>query len=192
MKYVIDTDDYKGFNPKYCMVFGDGGYGIDMLDIFTELTPEYVKEHFRDLQEAVYQKGYDEAKLIYQNPHAESDYQRGIEYLWDALKELYLSGECRERFGVSFGELMKNSTESEAIAKMRAHKQRKKEEDEIKVGDEVFNGEDRYIVTYIYGKECDGIDNTTGIVCERMKLQELKKTGRTFPQLKEFLKEMRK
>lgn len=189
MKYVIEIipeyeDSFKGV-----MILGakDSNLYVDTIaaENIEKLTAEYINEHFGELQDQAYQKGLEVAW----------ECARKIAKYWTEIDndDLLSMFGIDERIGHStIRALFEKQTASEAIAKLKAHEEKKAQDQDIKVGDEVFNGEDRYIVTYIYGKECDGIDNITGIVCEQMKIQELKKTGRTFPQLKEFLKEMRK
>ena len=185
MKYIIEIPDdvqYVLFNGQTDNKCYTAVRPVAELEV---LNSDYINEHFGELQDQAYQKGLEVAW----------ECARKIAKYWTEIDndDLLSMFGIDERIGHStIRALFEKQTASEAIAKMRAHKQRKKEEDEIKVGDEVIYSEDRYIVTYIYGKECDGIDNITGIVCEQMKIQELKKTGRTFPQLKEFLKEMQK
>ena len=125
IKYVIDTDDYKGFAPKYCLVFGDGGYGLDMLDIFTELTAEYVNEHFGELQDDAYNKGLEDAWECARKMLRMCDAD-----LLDIFTECYASV-C------TASQAIQKYTVHEALAKLTAYEEKQKEDADFCVGDEV-------------------------------------------------------
>ena len=84
---------------------------------------------------------------------------------------------------------------SEAIAKIKEHEEKQKEaNDVIKVGDEVVDGKvfnfGKGIVTFaspllLYVLWYDG---STG----RRKMEDVKKTGRTFPKITEILEQLKK
>ena len=63
MKYIIESNDVIGYTPKYAMLFGDG-YMIQPLEDLEELTADYINEHFGDLQDTAYQKGFEDGKAV--------------------------------------------------------------------------------------------------------------------------------
>lgn len=89
---------------------------------------------------------------------------------------------------------MKNNSPSEAIAKIKEYEEKQKQaNDEIKVGDEVIDGEvfnsGKGIVTFaspllLYVLWYDG---STG----KRKLEDIKKTGRHFDQIAEALEQLK-
>ena len=94
------------------------------------------------IAEEAYQKGYDEARRIYQNPHAESDYQKGLNMTWDVARKIArmweedTDTEHRVVIDDSIRITLDSMTASEAIAKLKDYEQQKATA-EIKVGDEV-------------------------------------------------------
>ena len=88
MKYIIDTDDFK-FTLKTIVVMGVAGCVSKSVDVLEELTADYINEHFGDLQDTAYQRGYDKGyadktnndevcKKIAKDIQDEA-YQRGLE-----------------------------------------------------------------------------------------------------------------
>lgn len=63
MKYIIESNDVIGYTPKYAMLFGDG-YMIQPLEDLEELNSDYINEHFGDLQDTAYQKGFEDGKAV--------------------------------------------------------------------------------------------------------------------------------
>ena len=145
------------------------------------------------IAEEAYQKGYDAAKLIYQNPNAESDYQRGLDDAWEAARKIVTwpdrSLVNSDTFDLDPGEnIFTKYPASEAIAKLREHEQQKP--DLIKVGDEVKDRtDDCGVVTWIYGNDAYVLwqDGSTG----NYAADELIKTGRHFNFLASLLNAMK-
>ncbi len=95
---------------------------------------ERMKSDIDYIVEEAYQNGYDEAKLIYQNPHAESDYQKGLDDAWAAFKklmEIWLDDDDTIFVEDSFLEFTEKFTASEAIAKLQAYEETKKANERI-------------------------------------------------------------
>ena len=86
-------------------------------------------------------------------------YQRGLNDAWEAAKKNYLPEDHGGLLGYktrmkvfgtdNIGWIFKNLSASEAIEKIRAYEEKKKAEQEIKVGDWVQNGGVIGVVTYI-------------------------------------------
>ena len=135
----------KGFKS---LVFDQVGLG-KLTPLDKELEEAYLQgkhDAEQDLARAAhkeaYQNGYDEAKRIYQNPNAESDYQRGLDDAWEAARKIcnepedggLPAGAVVELFGRN-GPILGCSAQN-AINKIKAYEEQQKS-DEIKVGDEV-------------------------------------------------------
>lgn len=133
------------------------------------------------------------------NPYIEPDRKAIEDEVWEfARKMISTSGnEVSEMWGcvTNFGEVMHNTTYSEAKAKYEAWL---KQKNEIKVGDEVTYTLCGDTVTFIvlgkkknkyYGFNPNAPDyDDVGEYCDA---DMLKKTGRHFPEIVELLKKMR-
>ena len=140
-KYIIEIED-EPFVRQSALYGEEGLYranGFKSLvfdkDGLDKLTPLD-----KALEEA-YQNGYDEAQLIYQNPHAESDYQKGLNTAWDMARKIVTwpdrSLVNSDTFDLDPGEnIFTKYPASRAIEKLKAYEEQQKA-DEIKVGDEV-------------------------------------------------------
>ena len=127
-------------------------------------------------------------------------YQRGLNDAWEAAKKNYLPEDHGGLLGYktrmkvfgtdNIGWIFKNLSASEAIEKIRAYEEKKKAEQEIKVGDEV-SAEDGYAKFYATWKSDNcicGIDDIGK--CYSYKLHEIDgKTGRCNPEIAKVLKE---
>ena len=161
------------------------------------------KQGFRDgsidVKERVgeaYQKGYDEAKLIYQNPNAEFDYQRGLDDAWVCARKIVTwpdrSLVKSDAFDLDPGEnIFTKYSAYRAIEKLKAYEEQQKA-DEIKVGDEVTpkSNDSNWLGVVV------GVDDTNAMVMTRdgytamYRLEILKKTDKHFSQVAELLKAM--
>ena len=133
--------------------------------------------------------------------NAAEAYQRGLDDAWDAARKIALMDtETSENVTGYFGlfSIMENLTPMQAIEKLKAYKEKQKEEaeDEIKVGDEVaFHHDDGrpdtvVVVTYI-GQDgfIDGMDGRGAqYVCKNPT--KWTKTGRHFD-IEKILEDMR-
>ena len=142
MKYIIESNDVIGYTPKYAMLFGDG-YMIQPLEDLEELTADYINEHFGDLQDDAYNKGYAQCQDDYGDAlkHAkDTAYKRGLDDAWEAARKISV---IELNGGLTGKELMKiygtmdihkiydDNTASEAIDKLKAYEEKQKAEDEI-------------------------------------------------------------
>ena len=89
-----------------------------------------------------------------------------------------------------------NYTPEEAIAKIKEYEDKQKQDAKIKVGDEVItNYKDHAVAvrdTYYIGEDREPFTLIWfGTHMSSCPVNELTKTGRTFPQIAEVLKEMR-
>lgn len=151
--------------------------------------------------------GYEDGKAATPFTDEEEAYNRGLNEAWDAARKIavdvidggYSLDELREIFDETLDRIIfKRNTASEAIAKIKAYEDEQTEDAKIKVGDEVkiIGSDPMYddycdcgVCTYvhidkIYVMRKDGSASTE-------HESEWEKTGRTFPQIAEVLKEMR-
>ena len=159
-KYIIELKDDVQVVQKVGVAKNGNAFVMNFYkDQLKELNSDYINEHYGDLQDTAYQKGFEDGKAV-KNKGCE-----GCKY--QANRELTCPcSECANNF------------KNQWTAK----------DDKIEVGDEVewdndFTG-DRFIVTRIYqpyGKkeQCDGIDDD-GDVYRAVLIESLVKTGRHF------------
>jgi len=159
-KYIIDIPD----NVKKIVYFHVGNANAvwtttNDLDDLETLNSDYINEHFGDLQDTAYQRGFEDGKAVNDKGCEGCMYQ-------DNTIEHHPCGVCCNAYNNRW----------------------KAKDDRIEVGDEVewdndFTG-DRFIVTRIYqpyGKkeQCDGIGDD-GDVYRAVLIESLVKTGRHF------------
>ena len=130
-------------------------------DEIEELNSDYINEHYGDLQDEAYQRGYKDCETRYCSfdacPNRQAEYRRGLDDAWECARELYLNGVCKDLFGEYFNTFIKNHTAQEAIAKLKAYEE--KQNDKIEVGDTVdlkdaFSDKGGGIVTKIFDNDC--------------------------------------
>lgn len=111
-------------------------------------------------------------------------YQRGLDDAWEAAKKIVCDDELdwntllhifnRGNFDGIFGDY----SASEAIAKLKAYEEKRKADDEIKVGDEVIYNEHKFIVFATETEECyASLFDVNGRHASASQ-RECKKTGR--------------
>ena len=187
-KYIIEIKPEYEDSFKGLMILGakDSNLFVDTLAVEDLENADYINEHYGQLQDDAYQRGLDDA--------------------WEAARKiihmpegnlLNIFTECYSAVCTALQVLLKYDA-AEAIEKLKAYEEKKKQDDKIEVGDEVewdndFTG-DRFIVTRIfqpYGKkeQCDGIDDD-GDVYRAVLIESLVKTGRHFD-IEKILEEMR-
>ena len=142
-----------------------------------------VKSDIDWIAEQAHAKGYNEAKLIYQNPNAESDYQRGLN-----------DGKARNEdgcVGCKYDDGMTDHSPCDYCCNAYSNQWMAKEKtDKIVVGDEVKDRtDDCGVVTWIYGNDAYVLwqDGSTG----NYAVDELIKTGRHFNFLASLLNAMK-
>lgn len=180
MKYVIEVQDEFDGSLDSIVILRKRGMGGILADGIpkNKLTPlnfEYVKEHFGltdDEVHAVRQSAMDE--------------------VWTAAKKIFALDDFEaEKCGLDDVDGM---TASEAIAKLKAYEERKKSEQEIKVGDEVmaYNGDAVVFSKFLKGEEewCTyWYPRSESFDC--CNVRELRKTGRHFPEVAQMLEKMK-
>ncbi len=177
-----------------------------------------IKSDVDYVAEEAYNKGYEQAKLIWSSKTNEESYQRGLSEgndigykdgvidgrneAWEAARKiirmpegdlLNIFTECYSAVCTALQVLLKYDA-SEAIAKLKAYEEKQKADDKIEVGDEVNWLGDYFIVTRIFQprnmkEQCDGIDDD-GCVYHDVLMDDLEKTGRHFD-IASILEDMR-
>ena len=148
-KYIIEIPDGVEWGVVTCRT-EDGFYTRDF-DSLEELNSDYINEHFGELQ--------DEA------------YQRGLEDAWEAARKiihmpegdlLNIFTECYSAVCTALQVLLKYDA-AEAIDKIKAYEDKQKEDDSIKVGDEVATRGsipgNTFLVTKVTESTAYGISN---------------------------------
>lgn len=132
-------------------------------------------------------------------------YSRGLDDAWEAARKLCQSVKyggleeyCSEIFEKPLFETFDvfDYTAPEAIAKIKAYEDKQKQDDEIKVGDEVMTENAELAVavrdTYYVGEDREPFTLIWfGTHMSSCRVNKLSKTGRTFPQITEVMKELR-
>lgn len=163
---------------------------------YTE-TIERMKSDIDYIAEEAYWKGYDEARLIYQNPNAESEYQRGQEDMFELIRKVYLAGNCYDVTGEYFANFIKDHTAAEMLM---TFKDEPKKQTWFSVGDEVIGPEgEKSVVVEVH---CNDFGEADLLMCLRKDAHTswyepkfCTKTGRHFGEIYnviEALKEGRK
>lgn len=139
-----------------------------------------------------------------------TSYERGLKDAWECAKKIAVDmtiGDLKscgliytnddeynlDEYEYSC-EVINKYSASEAISKINEYEKRKKNDEDIKVGDEVVYLDRVFVVTSIFKNEyIHGIDSRGERCCYHYKSHKsgLKKTGRTFPQIAEVLKQMK-
>lgn len=174
MKYIINTDDlYGGDIYKSILLMGTNGKGEVIvqkfnLDELEELTADYINEHFGQLQDDAYKRGFEDGKEVIHKGCEGCKYEGRDEFTAPCK---YCANRCKN------------------------HWTTKQTDDEIKVGDEVVWTEDEdvvIIVTLIYTSSgiewCDGICRDGKVY--QILTEHARKTSRHFD-IGKILEEMK-
>ncbi len=201
-KYVIDTNDLL-FDMQGCIVFGVKDGDVMLSDLYAnemeEPTPDYINEHFRELQDEAYRKGCEDTEKLWKCPSSENEhYRKGLEDAWECARKIYEDltiVDVKKAFGetAEFSELLSTLTPHEALSKLQAYEEKQKEDAEIKVGDEVTpkskDADWKGIVIGIEGGDAQ-VMTPDGYSCG-YPLYIMKRTGRHFPEVAQLLKKMK-
>ena len=211
-KYVIEMKSEYEDTIRGIMVLGarDSNLYMDALAVedMEELNSDYINEHFSDLQDDAYNKGYAQCQDDYSDAlkHAkDTAYQRGLDDAWEAARNIsmlesdggYSWKEMKSIFGTdSASEIYVRHTAAEAINKIKAYEEKQKADDEIKVGDEVVWADTKCAVVFINrdietSKVIDyDLLADDGSVAENISSDRFRKTGRHFD-IDKILEEMK-
>ena len=151
-----------------------------------------------------YTRGYEEADSN-RRENAVYEYERGLNEAWECTKKIactpekggYTWSALEQIFNTrSLSNIINTYTASEAISKIKEYEEKQKQtDDEIKVGDEIYNLDKNYksVVTAVF----DTLSGPSAVYFTQNGkwygdlLKNLHKTGRHFPQIAEVLKQMK-
>ncbi len=152
-KYIIELDE----NAKKVVAISleDGIMWTDETEVenLEELNSDYINEHFGDLQDEAYKRGFEDGKKVI---------HKGCE-------------------GCRYSGTPQGDSPCFSCSNYYSNNWQK-QDDEINVGDEVDWSGDKFIVTRIFqphnnAEECDGVD-TDGCTYHDVLISGLTKTGR--------------
>ena len=156
-KYIIDTGDYL-FTTDGVLVVGfdcdnKPATFYNSLDTLEELNSDYINEHFGDLQDEAYKRGFEDGK---------GAIHKGCE-------------------GCRYSGTPQGDSPCFSCSNYYPNNWQK-QDDNIEVGDEVDWSGDKFIVTRIFqphnnAEECDGVD-MDGCTYHDVLISGLTKTGR--------------
>lgn len=163
---------------------------------------EGIRKQASELIEQAYQRGFkagENSRIDECAKALDEAVIAGRNEAWEAAEKVWscAHSERRKIFGVdtySDGavDIFKDFSASEAIEKIKAYEEKKQEEDEIKVGDEVIyncgNDKDKATVIDIDVDVLHLLTENGCYISEEFK--DVKKTGRHFPEIAEVLKKM--
>ena len=169
---------------------------------------EQITELFNDGYEQGYKDGKADRPCIDTEEAEKKAYNRGLDEAWKAARKIIRMQfeEQNKVFGLSgYDNVLGTYTASEVIAKIKAYEDKKKQDAEIKVGDEIIihnkADEEIYKAAVIDIDTNEGLwafdENGCIIVIEPDRYlgeeanTEVKKTNRTFPQIAEVLAELK-
>lgn len=163
--------------------------------ILDELVPKT-----QELHRAIFDKGYEQGFNDGKVDVVATPYGKGLRDGWEYARRILFdenlsSARMLDELGAeSWYQVIKKCNVVEVISKIKEYEEKQKQADnEIKVSDEVVDGEvfnsGKGIVTFVspvilYVLWYDG---STG----RRKLTDVKKTGRTFPKIAEVLEKLK-
>ena len=175
----------------------------------TEQTVGLCREAMTNVRNA-YDRGYKQGYKDGKTDVVTTSYEKGLNDAWEAARKIMLSKSngglgyevvlkiFQQAYitGTEHFDILRERSASEAIAKIKEYEEEKQKEqakeEEFKVGDEVIADERRFVVLGIddfkwYQLWC--LDN--GLAHDNICSKDLKKTGRSFPQLAELFKQMK-
>lgn len=168
-----------------------------------------IRRQAQELIDQAYERGFKAGKKAFVDTESKvvnEAYQKGLDDAWECADKLnrMTIDEVRSAFN-PFGLTIEREsvfmccTPNIAIEKIRQYEEQKKaKEEEIKVGDEVIFNRDapfKVIVTFVKHSGEKPLDYTVmaynGMMWDFVKPNEITKTGRSFPQIPEVLKQLK-
>ncbi len=188
-RYVIDLRPDCKVVQQICESNGQVCIGARSIQYLEELNSDYINEHFGELRQDAYDRGYKDGRNVTETQAHDDAYQRGLDDAWEAARKLFSSmadSDIEKAFPIEWNNggynALINLQPQEAIEKLKSYEEKQKADDEIKVGDEVYfkgdNTSDSGVVTWV-GKDNVCIMWRDGSAGENPK-DKLLKTGRHF------------
>ena len=170
----------------------------------TEQTVGLCREAMTNVRNA-YDRGYKQGYKDGKTDIAPTYYEKGLNDAWEAARRIVLPSDCyanglygsiKEIFGLNdylARGVFTDFSASEAIAKIKEYEEKQKQDDEkFKVGDEVIADERRFVILSMdNGGWCNLWCLDNGLTHSNIPSNDLKKTGRSFPQIAEIFKQMK-
>jgi len=133
--------------------------------------------------------GYDAGELF------GGDYQKGLNDAWECARRVINCDVPYDFWELASGQsnlaIFKHYSAQGAIAKIKEYEEKQKQEDKIKVGDEVIYDSENCVITAIAnGGHTLMLLGLGGGYMVRTTPESIKKTGRRFSQIEEVLKQM--
>ena len=205
-KHIIDFPDGVEWGVVTCRT-EDGFYTRDF-DFLEELNSDYINEHFSELQDMAYQRGYKAcmSENDFDSPCTSCEaYQRGLNDACEAARKiirmpegklLNIFTECYSAVCTALQVLLKYDA-SEAIEKLKAYEEKQKA-DELKVGDELEHTVSGYTSKAIFLEKIKDDEDWykclfwtgCGVTILTYPKRQFKRTGRHFD-IDKILEEMR-
>ena len=161
-KYVIELRPDCKMVQQICESDGKIILGTRGLNFLEELNADYINEHFGDLQDTAYQKGFDDAHRISEEEYqrgleegkkatwglvadaSSAEYHKGLNEAWEVAKKLFSTmaeSDIERAFPTEWNNggfnALINLQPQEAIEKLKAYEEKQKADDKIEVGDEL-------------------------------------------------------
>ena len=198
-KYVIDLRPDCKVVQEICESDGQVSIGAKSINYLEELNSDYINEHFGNLQDTAYQKGYD-AGIIASSFVDKSDeaYQRGLNDAWEAARKLFSSmadSDIERMFPTEWNNggfnALINLQPQKVIEKLKAYEE--KQNDKFEFGDEIIdlNG----VKGCVISKDNDGSSTMYALfdgcrVPQYVTQSNYRKTGKHYD-IEKILEEMR-
>jgi hypothetical protein len=192
-KYVIELDeDVKILQSISVTQHGNAYTNTNWVANLEELNSDYINEHYGELQDEAYKRGYEEGRKV--------GIKDGMCDAWEAARKIFVDtahggvtlGALQEIFGTKvYTCIMQDNTAQEAIDKIKAYENKQK--DRIEVGDEVRHKNHNTTWTAVVVKREEDVIylmGHTGAVAD-YQLSGFEKTGRHFD-IQSILEAMRK
>ena len=168
-------------------------------EIIDSACSRILEQNHQAIFDAGYKQGINDGSLDIKM-RVDGAYEKGLNDAWECIKKIS-NMNFKDRHKAldidashdTLVDIVKAFSPSEAIAKIKEYEEKQKQTNEIKVGDEVIDGEvfnnGKGIVTFASPIILCIMwyDGTTG----RRNLTDVKKTGRTFPKISEVLEQLK-
>ena len=167
----------------------------------TEQTVGLCREAMTNVRNAYdrgYKQGYKDGKLEVPT----SFYNKGLNDAWEIARRITKASGTDEKMNKIFGNdfyymgssaFFEKYSIQEVMTKLKEYEEKQKQADEkFKVGDEVVADERRFVILSMdNGGWCNLWCLDNGLTHSNIPSNDLKKTGRSFPQIAEIFKQMK-
>ena len=191
-KYIIELLDDCPSEFKGIIVFGltpEGQISAEPIPV-EDLTP-YTEPDLDAVRKEAFENGYGAAcKDIDIESKINAACQKGLSNAWETVKKLFnftFDEQATIFKTTSVRDIVRKYSASETIEKIDAYEQEK--EEQIQVGDEVITASGKAVVMGVGPVHFEYVCADGSIEYDEVK--NVKKTGRTFPEIAEVLRKMK-